>query len=478
MRPRLVWQHELLLVCLVGMDALCLTAWANLLVGSAANPAHRVPAAALFALLLATLGAARGLEASHLPLAAQRVVCGALAMITGVALAGLFLYREFPFVELDWLLAWAAELPRPEGAASIVLMGVALYAWWRGIDLAQSRLESDVVGLYFRVGIVSWLWVNLLGPFAGADQPVRWLLLYFALGLTAVGLARVGDAQRGRAAIRSPFAGSWAMTLAGAAGSVVALGLAAAWGLSWSSRALFWRLLVPLSGLLDRLVVAALNLLGFLLAPLLEWLILWLQGLLAPLAQSMQAMPTPAPMPTPEPSGTAPAPPLALQAVLWALAICVVLAVVALVVSFLQRRRALDEPEGPLAVAWEAAPAERGTGLGGALGRLRERLGNALGALRPGPYSLATVREIYAGLQRLAAWHGVAREEAETPYEYQQQLDAAWPAVTPEVEAITSAYIRAHYGQRQISDEELAELRAAWQRLRAALEGDAALPPS
>jgi hypothetical protein len=471
-RLQLAWRREMSLACLVGMDALCLAAWTNLLLGSASNPARRVPAMAVFLLLLGTLTVARGLEASHLPLGAQRVLAGVLAIITGVVLGGLFLYREYPFAELDWLLAWAADLPRSNGAASIVLLGVALYAWWRGISLAQSRLESDGVGFSFRAGIVSWLWYLILSLAAHADEPVAWLLLYFALGLVAVGLARVEDAQRGRAAIRSPFAGSWAAILAGAAALTVALGAVATWAVSWSAEEAFWSLAVPLAGLLDRLLLGALSLAGILLAPLLEWLIGWLQGMLAPLAQSLRTPPTPAPVPTPE-AVTAPAPPApALQAALWLLAVLALLAVVAFIVSFLQRRPTFEEPEGPLAVAWEGAPPEHGGRSAGTLRQLGRRLAAAVAALGPRPYSLATVREIYAGLQRLAARHGVAREEAQTPYEYERHLDGAWPAIGAEVEAITDAYVRAHYGQRQISDEELAALRAAWQRLREALEGD------
>jgi len=473
MTSRHQWQREMLLLCLVGMDALCLAAWTNLLVGSAANPAHRVPGGALFLLLVTTVSVARGLQASHLPLGIERALCGALAIITGVILSGLFLYREYPFAELDWLLAWAADLPRTEGAGSIVLLGVALYAWWRGIVLAQSRLESDVVGLYFRVGIVSWLWFHILGLLAPADDPAAWLLLYFALGLTAVGLARVNDAQRGRAAIRSPFAGSWVAILGGAAAGVVGLGTGAAWAVSWLSGVLATKVAVPLARLLDRVLEAAFRILGLLLAPLFEWLIASLQGLLAPLASSLRPPPTPAAMPTPE----APAvlTPLSgrAQAALWALAILALLAVVALIVSLIRGRPAPEEPMGPLAVALESAPPERGRGLGRAVGGLRRRLANALGALRPSPYSLATVRDIYAALQRLAARHGVARHEAATPYEYERQLDGAWPEVASEVEAITDAYVRAHYGQRKVGAEELEALRAAWQHLRQAIEGDA-----
>lgn len=473
---RLAWRREALLLCLVAMDALCLAPWANLLVGSGANPAHRVPGAALFALLLATLTVARALEASRLGLGVQRVLCGALAIVTGVALAGLFLYREYPFAELDWLLAWAADLPHAEGGASIVLMGVALYAWWRGIGLAQSRLESEEVGLYFRVGIVAWLWFHILGLFAGADQPTAWLLLYFALGLMAVGLARVEDAQRGRGAIRSPFAGSWLMILAGGACAVVAMGLAATAVAAWASAGVFWRVLVPIAGLLNRLLLATLTLLAFLLAPLMEWLIRSLQETMALFAQQGQALPTPAPVPTPEAPAVAAAPPPALQAVVWALAALGFLAVVALVAGHMRRRRAEEAAEGPVVLAWEAAPGERGAGPGGAVARLRERLAAALGALRPGSYSLSTVREVYAALQRLAAGHGMAREEAQTPYEYERRLDGAWPEAGAEVGAITEAYVRAHYGQREISAEELAAVRAAWERLRQALEGDPGRP--
>ncbi len=467
---RVAWRRELLLLCIVTMDALWLTPWAALLAGGA-NPARAVPGPAILALLLVALCSARALGHSSIPIGAQQVLCGALAIVSGVALSGLFLYARYPFVEFGWLLAIARDLGSPAGTGPVVLLGLALYIWWRGISLARNRLEGDAVGQYFRAGILAWLLFHLVGMVQEAAQATSSLLLYFALGLLAVGLAQAEDARRDRGAIRSPFAGSWFLIMAGAALTLVGLATAATLGVWGSAGTLFGLIAAPLNDILGRLLLALLQFMGLVLGPALEALLRWLQGLLAPAGEALGRMPTPMPLPTPAPVEPPGPTPMALQVGFWAIVILGFLALVALVVARLQQRRPAPEAgPGPEATS-EAVPAGLGQGLGTALERLRSRLGAALGALRPGSYSLATVREIYASLQRFAAWKGVARAEAQTPYEYERRLDGAWPEAGPEVDAITNAYVRAHYGQRSINAEELQALRAAWERLRGSLDG-------
>ncbi len=471
---QIAWRRELLLLSIVAMDALWLTPWMALLLGSAAEPARRVPGPAILALLLLALATARALGASPLPLGAQQLLCGVFAIVSGVCLGGLCLYSQYPFHELDWLLEWASGLGGPLGPHSVVLLFLALYAWWRGISLAQSRLGSDSVGFCFRLGIVAWLFFYTCGIFLAASQPALWLLLFFALGLLAVGLARIEEVRHERGAVRSPFTGSWLAILGGAAAAVVGLGLVATFGVTAVSGYVFRWLLVPLGLLLDRVLPLLVQAFFFLLSPILEWLFRWLSSALAPagdilnkMAEATQAQPTPAPVT--EPTSM----PVPVQAIIWVLLALGFLAIVAIAVTVLQRRSRRELPGAVEDATWERAGAGpgRGGGLGAALGDLGRRLANALGALRPAGYSLASVHEIYASLQRLAAWKGVARDEAETPYEYERQLDSAWPGAGQEVGAVTDAYVRAHYGRRQITADELAALRSAWQRLRQEIEG-------
>jgi hypothetical protein len=78
---------------------------------------------------------------------------------------------------------------------------------------------------------------------------------------------------------------------------------------------------------------------------------------------------------------------------------------------------------------------------------------------------------LYASLQRLAAWRGLPREDAETPYEFERRLDGTWPQAQQVVASLTEAYVRAHYGEHAFSPAEIEALRAHWQRLQQLLEG-------
>lgn len=470
-RRPVAWRRELILAGLVAMDALWLTPWLALLLGSAADPSRSLPGPAILALLLLALWTARALGASPLPPPAQQLICGVVAVLSGVSIGGLVVYRQYPFHELDWLLAWAGGLGGELGAHSALLLGLALFAWWRGISLAQSRLGSDSVGACFRAGIVAWASYHVAGLGLGADHPTVWLFLYCAVGLLALGLARAEDARHERGAVRSPFAASWLLIIGGAALAVVGLAAVATLGVTLVSGYLFRWLLPPLAAALDWALTIALHLLMLALAPPLEWLIGWLHSLITPTANPLAGLQTPAPVatlvPTPAPAGT----PLAVQAIAWLLLALGLVGVVALVMRGLGRRRHPDAPEPPAAADWASAPGGRRPGLSAALARLQKRLANALAPLQPGGYSLASAHEIYASLQRLAARRGVARAEAQTPYEYERRLDDAWPEAGQEVGAITNAYVRAHYGRRTVSRQELDALRRAWQRLRAEIEG-------
>jgi hypothetical protein len=166
-----------------------------------------------------------------------------------------------------------------------------------------------------------------------------------------------------------------------------------------------------------------------------------------------------------------------LRALFWILVGLAFLAVVALVVMTLRRRRQEQLSPAEQQTVWERAGAEGGEGLGAGLRRLRDRLAGVLSPLRAPDYPLATAREIYASLQRLAAWKGAPRDEAETPYEYERTLDKTWPEAKRDVLFITEAYIRAHYGELEIPAGELDALRAAWQRILKQTEGEEPGPP-
>ncbi len=470
MRPlRIAWRRELLLLSILGMEATWLTPWTGVLTGTLHAPARAVPLGALLLLLLVALLGARALTGSGLPLGAQQAAAGVFAILSGLTLVGACLYAGRPPASGGWGLAWLRDLARLQtgGIGGLVLLGVALYAWGRGISLAQGHLGTDKVGYYLRVGVVAWFWFYIRGLAARDDTPAGWVFLFFFLGILAVGLARVEEVHQEKGALRSPFTASWLLILAGSALGVLGLAFLGTRTFSRSAAGRAWLALAPLGRVLYWLLYQVIRALFWLVGPLLNWL----HAALAPAAERLTAMPVPLPTPFAQPATQPQGLPPSVQAALWALAALGALAVVFLVVAGLRRREAEGLANTQAEATWEAAPGGGDEGLGPALRRLGQRLTRALSSRPRGAYGLGSVRQIYASLLHLAAGHGVPREEAETPYEFGGRLDRALPGVEGEVAAITEAYVQARYGGRRASAEEVEALRARWQRLRETVEG-------
>lgn len=462
-KPQINWRRELILLSVVGMDLTWLAPWTAVLTGSLEEGDHSILLVWLLALLLGALAVARFLAGSALTLDMQQALSGLLAVGSGLLLIGVYLYPD-RFAGLSWPLAWILDLAylRGYGLPGLALMGVSLYSWWRGIGLAQHRLGADAVGLFLRAGVVAWFCLYLVSASLGVGQPAGWLFIFFLLGLLAVGLARVEEVRQEPGAVRSPFTASWLLIMVGSALTVVAVGLGAAAVLAIGVPAGLLLIWGPLQAVLRGLV----NVLSFLAFLILEPLLRWLTAAMAPLAQHVPNVPTPAPTPPPLPQGAGVAAPPALRGLLWAAGGLVFIGIVTLIVLRLRQRQQGTDRQVQFAAEWARAEVAGGEGLGTRLQHLRDRLAGALRAVRPTSYPLATVRDIYASLLRLAAQKGVGRDVAETPYEYEQRLEAAWPAAQSEVRTITEAYVHAHYGEREFSEADVDRLRADWQRIR------------
>ncbi len=466
--PRLNWRRELLILCVLGMDLTWLAPWTGLLTGTVQDPAHWVSPLGLALLLLGALWVTRALAASPLTLGVQQLLSGLCALGGGLLLTGAYLYREYPLAGGLWLAAWLADVGRLTGGGpqGLVLLGVALYAWWRGMSLAQDRLGSEAVGFILRLGIVAWLWFYLISLFSPVRAPVAGVFLYFCCGLLAVGLSRVEETRQEWGAVRSPFGGRWLLIMAGSTLVTVELGWAATLVFSRRLVAALWQALGPVGVVLRTLLYWIVQLAFLVLMALMRWLI----QALGPDAEQLLTQPAPAATPAPSQPITPTGVPVAVQVVLWASGGLALLAIVGLIVVGLRR----PEPEGDRRpewdAAWDTAGRTAGDGLAARLQRLRARLLDALAGARLPSYSLATVREIYASLCRLAAWKGLPRDDAETPYEYERRLRGSWPDTGRTLASLTEAYVRAHYGERQASGAEMEVLRAEWEALRKRLE--------
>jgi Domain of unknown function (DUF4129) len=96
--------------------------------------------------------------------------------------------------------------------------------------------------------------------------------------------------------------------------------------------------------------------------------------------------------------------------------------------------------------------------------------GDALSATRRrvwGPAHPADpVRRTYAQVLRRTKALGLGMPSASTPLEFQARLADRWPEGAQEFDLLTAAYVRRRYGDVSPGPDEVASLRAGWQRLR------------
>jgi hypothetical protein len=80
------------------------------------------------------------------------------------------------------------------------------------------------------------------------------------------------------------------------------------------------------------------------------------------------------------------------------------------------------------------------------------------------------VRYYYLALVRQAGDAGVARQQHQTPLEYERPLHDAWPETDREIEAMTQAFLHARYSRRPVDDKEAATVEATWKTLKPRLK--------
>lgn len=80
------------------------------------------------------------------------------------------------------------------------------------------------------------------------------------------------------------------------------------------------------------------------------------------------------------------------------------------------------------------------------------------------------VRYYYLALVRQAGDAGVARQQHETPLEYERPLHDAWPETEPEIDAMTQAFLHARYSLQPVDDEEAAAIESTWKELKPRLK--------
>jgi hypothetical protein len=388
-------------------------------------------------------------------------ILGMLALTSLVAVR-LLLYADASTSDFRWLretiLALVDLLAGVRG--EILLIAANYFLWWRVASYTDRSLTFMSVGLSFRLGMLMIIVGSaLLTYWSDQSAPaILYMVLFFAFGLAAVALARIDQKAIGAANSSGAllpwdrFAQLWIAIIGILA---AALATATLYTPPMLRTALGW--FAPVGRLVQWLLAQTAFLIFLLLTPLLEWL-----------AERIQAMMADAP-PLEQAENVPPPEPITLTEVVQQFALLrycigagILLIALALILFFFvriaQRERDSDKEETS---ATESALRPGGLNFG--LDRLKEWFA-LLGRYGLGNQLLAaiSVENIYANLVRLARSRGYPRHPAQGPDSYLPILMQAFPGHEAELNAITTSYLRVRYGERPITAEELAELRAAY----------------
>jgi hypothetical protein len=367
-------------------------------------------------------------------------------------------------------------------SAPLVVFAAGLYLWFRGISLAQRDIGVDSVGFSFRAGIAAFFWLFLVQIAVPSPRYPSLAVIYFLVGLLAVGLSRIEGVSHSRIGVRSPFDISWMGILLGSVSGLLGMSAVVAWLVSWRNLVLIAQILRPATALLGKLMSPLATALAWLLQQLLDLLIRFFSGLFSRLGGEQGPLPEIAVRLDgyQQAQQTERIASLILQVLKWGLLALVLITVTALIALSVDRlRHARDEDAAEQRATWDSQrPESRADGSASGWQRLWDALQEQLARLRGDDYSLISVRRIYASLQHLAAAAGYPRPEAVTPYEYMTTLTRGFRESEAEVRLITEAYVRTHYGQRSFSPEYVQEVRDAWMTIRARQEQAAEAPTS
>jgi len=448
------WRHAALLAALAGAQACLIVPW----VRAMAIPLTELNPVALVLFTAASIAAAtalvRAADAWSAPVLPKILLSLAGLLITIVIGLSAVLHPGVPVGEVFSDLS--AHIARAEvvAIAEITLVGLSVLAWWLGLRNARRWFTIDSMQATLRAGVVVWLLFAVFNTLPTADAAAPFIAGYFAFALVALALARSQDLMAQRLASRSPFGAHWFL-----ATSLMALLLIGASLVVWAGIVpplvhLTWDTLTGVARLIMVFGIVIIALLGGVVnrtgqgapAPGSEPLFQLSEELLSELRKVDLAQ--------------------AAQVIQVIVGIVVIVVVARLLVELARRRERLHSQRHHLLESEDEeahiSPSEIGSRAGHWLQRLARRV-------QQGParwLAARTIRRIYAQTAALATACGAPRPACDTPYEYLPTLTRLFPGVEPELEMITGAYVRAHYGELPDTPERLAEVRNAFRRVR------------
>ena len=466
---RINWRREAIFPTQALAETCLVAPWltAFLFPGDSARPEHI--AGVCLAVILGTLYLARTMDALRISVWIQRVI----VLLEIFSLIGIAL-RVLVFSQPQWAgLPWPETLTR-SSTWIILLPGAVLLAlgvtWlcWRGLRLAYRPVSVRDAALGFQLGVI----VLAMLPLTRATRSVMLFVpAFFFSQLLALGLARIESVSQQNVGRRLPSSGWWLAALTGSTGLLIVVGGAVSAAVQGIGPAKLLTWLGPVIGII------ALPLL-VLLTPLIALLVLVLQAfknpilavfdvILAFINQIRQWINSITPQnPPPQLSVLLRLAGISFGALVVAGVLIVLLAVVWLVGKWRSSRASGEDELRESTWSSQALLRKLRRQLRQRLARLRN-LADIVGRFGAGGlFTALTIRRIYAQTVQLAASRGYPRPAAHTPYEHLATLNQAFPGCSADLIQITEAYVGVHYGELPEQPEALAEIRAAYERIK------------
>ncbi len=468
------WRREILYLLVVAMDACWLAPLAGIISGLVGLAPLSL--SVLLALYLAAFWSGRLVIRLHLDPTRARVVAIFLAAMTILVALKAAHYGAYPWLSLDWLAQLAMDLfpmfTVVPPAIFTIIVGVLI--WWNGLRLSGQQMNRALVAAHFTTGLIVFVFVLLLAAMRGVADLSGPIFVFFAAGLMAISMARMEAMTSGQ---HSPLDRYWATMLALVILLVMGAGLVVmdAFTAAGAGGEAVMAALTAISTFVGTVIILLLTPFGYLA----YWLILLLERLVGRNAQPI-VPPEFAPF-SEQPTRDLQTPelPFILEQILRALPMIILLIIAVWLLDKALNRRHTPLDDGTDEVR-ESAGSLRDF-WNDLFGYLRRLFGLAQGGARRGLDAVAsalraddadpslTVRQIYARLLHLAASHGGARRPEQTAYEYLPDLLTALPTAVDDATATTETYVRARYSPTPPASLQVAETRAAWDRIKKGL---------
>ena len=466
------WRYELLRIAFAGMEISWFAPFFIVFVVTARTWPPLGVGTLLLAVELGFFFWSQFAEGRQMSAGVERMV--ALLALPVLILLGwrIFLFPGLPAGDIRWIPVAFSGLVTSQRAGFWVVMATVLFLWWRGLSLSRREFQFESVAFSFRVGLLLLVVGTLLLAATVGREVLAFIFPFFFFSLIAVSLARLEEVGHIRGDVGRLFDLTWLAILGGAIALVMAAGLLFLLLARPESIEAMRALWAPLGNWLLKAFLWLIAIVLWPLQPLLGWLSdLFAQGFRlmeqSGILQQFLAVGL-TEVEQNDPEIVSRVVDLALMALrmLCGLAVLAALFGGGLWVLQRERKRLREQAE-----VHEDLEAGLGDALAGLLRGVRDRLreaANLVGQFGMGSDLLTalSVRNIFANTSRLARKRGFPRHKARTAYEYLPDLQAAFPAATREAQQITDAYVGVAYGDLPTSEEELADLRAAYERLK------------